>query len=195
MVCPLCKQTLQESNSALLCPTGHGALITGKLLSNIKEEASAQQGKSVGEDLVSTAKVISCPNCDYKMEKVDYNHTGVVIDTCTNCPYRWLDAGEIAKIKNYKPNMQPRDLLFLADFNAKLKNPDTTQEESNPKIPLFNTARVVASGNTRNTLGALTGMAFYGVITGMVKSRFLRVVIPVMLLIVALVYWLVIASF
>jgi Zn-finger nucleic acid-binding protein len=32
------------------------------------------------------------------MQNLDYQNTGVKIDSCTNCPYRWLDANEITAL-------------------------------------------------------------------------------------------------
>ncbi|MBK7632110.1 MAG: zf-TFIIB domain-containing protein [Ignavibacteriales bacterium] len=36
-----------------------------------------------------------CPNCKKKMEKVEFENTGIIIDKCTNNHGLWFDSGEL----------------------------------------------------------------------------------------------------
>lgn len=193
MHCPVCKQTLNQKGTTLFCPNNHGQLVTGKFLSAI-EESETNINSVTANNASNSRHKIMCPNCTNAMQKVDYNSNGIVIDACTNCHYRWLDMGEIRKIKNFKPTFKSEDLLFLMDIDAKTKT-ITNGANHNPKIPLFNTKRVVSAGDSTRSLGVLSGMALYGIITGMIKSKFLRIVIPLMLIFFALGFYQVFKSF
>jgi Zn-finger nucleic acid-binding protein len=91
--CPICKKTLVKREHFFSCPDGDGILVDGATLQQIK------QGKIV----VPTEKgraaqrqtSLACPSCGKQMAQVAYNGGPTIIDSCTHCPYRWLDAGEI----------------------------------------------------------------------------------------------------
>ena len=195
MRCPTCKQSLVRENSIFLCTHSHGALVPGKFLVDI--ENSLVDDEVSNRSAPDTKHDLPCPRCTKKMHKLDYNHTGIIIDSCTNCHYRWLDRGEIGKIKNFKPRFQPDDLLFLGDLERKLDTASKHKNhpKNNPRIPLFNVMRIISAGDSRRTLGALGGMGLYGIIVGMITSKFLRIVIPLLLLFFTISYYLVFVSF
>ncbi len=194
MYCPICKKSLTRYEPALLCPAGHGVLVTGRFLGDI-EKTSLEDNIPPGSSHINTSHHLICPRCSGQMQKVNYNHTGIIIDVCISCSYRWLDKGEVNKIKNYKPNFKPEDLLLIDSINQKTKELEPIDSDVNPRIPRFNIIRLVSSGDSRRTLAALGGMGLYGIVVGMIKSKLLRVVIPLMLLFFALGYYFIIKSF
>jgi len=197
MNCPVCAKQLEAKPDCFMCPKQDGILLTGGHLAKqdirldeIAERAASEQ--AVRKD------IIACPHCATTMIKVDYSGTGVIIDSCPKCAYRWLDAGELEKIKNFKPKIQPNDLLFMEGVDSKLQD-DTKDSSTDPNTDLSNTVfdfmRDVSAGNESRTLGTLVGASFYGIVTGMIKSKFLRFAIPIFLIFVFLIYYWVIKSF
>lgn len=184
MNCPICNRKLVEEDEVLICPAGHGTLMTGKLLGelrrlNVPDEAPTAK-------LPDDKKSLICPNCSKRMQKVNYNDTEIIIDACTNCPYRWLDAGEVEKIKDFKPKLSPEDLLFLEGLREKtatLTGRSATNDDPNPEVLLSSgvwggAIRGGAAGDDRRTLGYLVGAATYGLIAGAFKSKFIRIIAP-----------------
>jgi Zn-finger nucleic acid-binding protein len=177
MLCPYCNSNLIAEQGIFICPNFHGTLMSGQLLGNINHINVDDSRSSSTND--SLNKKILCPNCHNEMEKVNYNDTGILIDSCPNCPYRWLDRGEISKIKLAKPKINPNDLIFLSDLQS------TTQAIA-PNPNLYNTTLVnpwvesfvegVAAGNESKTLGLLGGLATYSLTKVMIKSKFFRVI-------------------
>ncbi|SRR5258708_7907939 len=190
MHCPICNNLLTETDGVFMCPSGHGTLMSGKLLGELKElhipdEAPSAQAQDTAE------KNVTCPHCSAPMQKVNYNNTGILIDSCTNCPYRWLAAGEIAKIEEYKPNIHPQDLLFLVGLQEKTKtlasNDTATGNPLDPEVPLYTgglggSIRGYMAGSDSRTLGWLTGAGMYGLIIGILKSKVVRIVAPIVVL-------------
>ena len=53
------------------------------------------------------------------MVEVDYRGSGIMIDVCLACPYRWLDGGELTKIVEYSEwsgHLGPEQLGALGDL-------------------------------------------------------------------------------
>lgn len=102
--CPLCAQPMTIGEYWQECPNGHGRLLFAGNLVKLR------QGKIAPNEAVATAAgggaaqdgarpaYIRCPHCGNAMTPVDYQLTGVVIDVCTHCAYRWCDAAELTKI-------------------------------------------------------------------------------------------------
>ncbi|MBI1857202.1 zf-TFIIB domain-containing protein [Candidatus Saccharibacteria bacterium] len=192
MLCPICSGKLTEQQKGLfMCPDGHGTLVTGKYLSDIETESvpHEQQNKTLSH----AKSVITCPHCSVAMQKVDYNSRGIIIDSCTNCHYRWLDSGEITKIKNFKSNIDIQDLLYVADVDMRIKQANQKEtNEANPRLPLEGTYRAGAgviteiSGDSRVSLGAIVGQGLYGVVKGLTSSKTARMLTLTTLLIFGL---------
>ncbi len=190
MHCPICNNPLTEMDGVFMCPSGHGTLMSGKLLGELKELNIPDETPSA-QSQDTAKKNLICPHCSAPMQKVNYNDTGIIIDSCTNCPYRWLAAGEIEKIEEYKPNIHPQDLLFLVGLQEKSKalasdNTDTGGDV-NPEVPLYvgvlgGSIRGYMAGSDSRTLGWLTGAGMYGLITGMIKSKVVRIIAPIVIL-------------
>lgn len=95
LLCPLCGRAMTPHDRYLICPEGHGTLLYGSVLIKLR------QGKlviDIPNQTVLQHDAIVCPSCHNVMEKMAYDATNVMIDTCAHCPYRWLDADEAAKI-------------------------------------------------------------------------------------------------
>lgn len=192
MLCPICNNKLTEQQKGLLiCLDGHGTLITGKYLSDIKVKSAPKEQPYSH----SNSQQIICPHCKAQMQKVDYNNTNIVIDACTNCHYRWLDSGEVTKIKNYKPDISAQDLLFIANVDEQTKIASQKKtKEANPRLPLQGSWRVTTgsanlSGNNHIRLGAIIGQGLYGIIKGLTHSKTSRTLTLITLLIFGLLFY------
>ncbi len=53
---------------------------------------------SIVKFVEQTQTAITCPSCGNPMGKIPYNGGQTMIDSCSNCPYRWLDAGDIIAV-------------------------------------------------------------------------------------------------
>lgn len=93
--CPICKTPMTVKADWLECAQGHGILINGRYVIKIRDkQLSVEETK---ENPAAHGQII-CPNCNTPMQTTNYQNSGVVIDSCTNCPFRWLDANEAKKI-------------------------------------------------------------------------------------------------
>ena len=157
------------------------------MLGNL-ESKSIKDKVEVGA--IQGSDVLYCPNCSNKMDKVDYNLTGIIIDSCTACPYRWLDAGEVAKIQDDRSISDVDDLLFLLKVNERLKELDVknevSEDERNPRLPLQGSYRS-AAGLTGSMRG-IAGAGIYGLIKGLLVSKFTRILLLVSIVIFILLY-------
>jgi len=93
--CPICSQTMTMQDNWQLCPAGHGVLISGRDIIRLRHrqlQIPADAAKAVAHGS------LTCPNCHFQMEEVDYQDSGVKIDSCENCPFRWLDANEVGEL-------------------------------------------------------------------------------------------------
>lgn len=86
--CPVCKQHMKNNQQYHSCPNGHGILITGAQLIKLKKNSLRFTKNSDS----SVRPNINCPSCGQAMHEVAYAGSATTIDSCTKCPYRWLDA-------------------------------------------------------------------------------------------------------
>lgn len=193
MKCPVCQQTLVGRDGVFVCPSSHGTLIPGKLLGslkqiNIDDTALTTQHKSSNHQIL-------CPHCGHTMQKSNYNSTGIIIDACVNCPYRWLDAGEVKKIKDFKPKLDPESLLYLLGFENQIKA-SKAADNMNPDVPLSDGVAGgiikggIVAGDDNRTLGYLLGAGLYGLIVGIIKSKFIRILSPFIILFFIILFYL-----
>lgn len=193
MYCPACKQTLEKYKNCFICPNSDGALITNRQLvekdENLITGIDANRSNKAIE-LPQRDTEIACPHCGAAMHLVDYNFTGIMVDSCTGCHYRWLDKGEFRKIKDHKPRMKGEDILFLLDLEQKIETLDKmekTKNDPNAEVPLYASGwggfvRGGMAGNSRRTLGWLLTAGMFGLITGIIKSKLIRIVAPFIIL-------------
>lgn len=106
--CPVCKLELMQGKQWLVCPDGHGYLIKGIDMLNIRRD-NTNLTKQLSEVLGRPPKVISkitnvehdeliCPHCDHPMQITNYQSTDIVLDVCSYCPYRWIDGSELDSV-------------------------------------------------------------------------------------------------
>lgn len=192
MLCPICSKQLVEHQSLFRCADNHGTLVTGKYLSDIEDKPVPEPS---GQVLADTKHEIHCPHCAAMMHKVDYNGTSIMIDACTKCHYRWLDAGEIAKIKNHDPKINPQDLLYIADVDEQMRQSQGREvKEANPRLPLQGSWRggsEVVGGNRANVrYGAIAGQGLFGIYKGLTHSKTSRILTLVAMIIFGLLVYL-----
>ena len=95
--CPICQELLVNNVQFYSCPSKHGFLINGKNLTKLlKGELLIDASKHIKSQ--KRHEKIKCPSCGMYMNTILYNGGDPTIDSCTNCPYRWLDYDEISKI-------------------------------------------------------------------------------------------------
>lgn len=107
-LCPICQKQLVTGDAWLACPNGHGCLVSGKQMINLKKEGA--------EDPPDTATAaphgnLTCPYCQNPMVPTRYQETNITIDVCSKCMFRWLDATEpTALFKTKIPSLIEPDL-------------------------------------------------------------------------------------
>lgn len=99
LLCPFCSEKLVEGEHLLECPQGHGCLLTGKQMMQLRKlsprEIKAQLAYPPSVPS-SRPDSIVCPYCTHAMKPATYQTTSLVVDICDKCGYRWLDAGELS---------------------------------------------------------------------------------------------------
>lgn len=102
--CPVCHKNMREYKHWHECVSGHGQLVLGGNLkdADLKEQFISKGGKDSNLRLEKEHN-ITCPNCSKPMTPVQYGGSKTVIDSCTSCFYRWLDAGELSHILVGRP--------------------------------------------------------------------------------------------
>jgi Zn-finger nucleic acid-binding protein len=95
--CPICNAQLEAQRHYYACPNQHGKLISGGQLLALRDDLP-DDVKLMSEKHAVEHREVNCPNCKTQMTPTPYNGRVTIIDVCTNCPYRWIDAGELASI-------------------------------------------------------------------------------------------------
>jgi Zn-finger nucleic acid-binding protein len=107
--CPLCNIPLVHAVLAkvpiIYCTGCRGMLIPMAALETLIEEVRASGGGKSAEavpaapDKDDLHRVIDCPQCHHHMDAHFYGGPGnVVIDSCEECSFIWLDHGAITRI-------------------------------------------------------------------------------------------------
>lgn len=184
--CPVCQSVLIQSDNSQHCPKHHGHLMTAKSLASHKVLSF--------ESLDETSKVghgeLSCPACDNELTQIDYNSTGVIIDSCTKCHHRWLDASEIEKIKEHEPKISGEDLLFIENLER-----ESFQEELLPDVGGLKYARHVYAASqfipvteTKRSRNMIIASGIMAIIKMLFHSKFSRILVLIMLAIFAVLF-------
>lgn len=106
--CPVCNTELMQGKQWLACPAGHGYLMKGTDMIDVRRE-SASIIKELSEVFGRPPKVISkiadakhdvlvCPHCGHEMQQTNYQMTNIILDVCSYCPYRWIDGSELDSV-------------------------------------------------------------------------------------------------
>jgi len=93
--CPICNKPMLTNKSWRSCTDGHGILIGENELEGFHDQLiniPADATKAV------THPPLTCPGCQSHMKEIDYRYSGINIEVCTNCTFRWIDADKISKI-------------------------------------------------------------------------------------------------
>lgn len=111
--CPICISTpLQQAAIAkmplLYCSKCHGMLASMQVFEPLIEAERAQQHANVAPPPVDPHDLerhIACPHCHRTMETYYYAGPGnVVLDSCEDCSFIWLDHGELLRIARAPAN-------------------------------------------------------------------------------------------
>ncbi len=99
MDCPICGVRMQPAESWLACVNNHGILVTGRQLLQLRSAADPKILATAlkTEDQI-TNRTLTCPYCRSAMKETVYQNTGIGVDVCPSCRYRWLDYKEVAEI-------------------------------------------------------------------------------------------------
>ena len=77
---------------------------------------------------------LRCPACEGYMEAHPYYGPGnVVIDSCADCSYVWLDHGELARVERSAGGREPASTYLPVDFSGYADlAPSNSIEERHP---------------------------------------------------------------
>ena len=95
--CPVCGATMPNTDGLFVCPYGDGLLLNAAKLYQLRTGTIAAPAIAHPKQPIDR-EGLSCPSCQHVMKKVPYNGGLFVMDTCTNCHYRWLDAPEVPRL-------------------------------------------------------------------------------------------------
>jgi Zn-finger nucleic acid-binding protein len=107
--CPTCEQPLStgliEGRRTLYCSNCFGVLLRHADFGGIVNERQARRvGVEPAEprpiDPAAFQRKLNCPSCQKTMEVHPYYGPGnIVVDSCTECGYMWLDHGELTRVE------------------------------------------------------------------------------------------------
>jgi predicted RNA-binding Zn-ribbon protein involved in translation (DUF1610 family) len=98
LACPVCKKEMSYQTYWHECPDGHGRLLHAQKLLGFRIGTIKTTITEPTVAIADRKMHLNCPHCGNEMMPTQYVKRGLMIDSCTKCPYRWLDAGELAKI-------------------------------------------------------------------------------------------------
>ena len=114
--CPTCFNWLQtaslDGRPVLYCQCCYGMLIRRDHFGAIVNERRSKRSDREQEicrplDTTASSRRLRCPACERYMETHPYYGPGnVVIDSCAECGYVWLDHGELASVERAAGNRE-----------------------------------------------------------------------------------------
>jgi len=90
--CPICSQKMIAEKDFYRCPNHDGIFLIGGKIDEVKDG----QLPNPAHLKITQHGVLTCPACGSRMDEVSYGGSKTIINSCSNCAYRWLDAGELA---------------------------------------------------------------------------------------------------
>jgi len=103
MNCPACKNpmVILELNQVEIdyCSLCKGIWLDNgelELIFSTSDRKEITKAFSIKNDLAEEKR--RCPNCKKKMEKVEFENTGIIIDKCVNDHGLWFDNGELRSL-------------------------------------------------------------------------------------------------
>ena len=145
--CPSCSGALQtaqlDGRPVLYCQECFGVLVRRDHFGAIVNE---RRSKRVGLeqepvrpiDPAAYSRRLRCPACQKYMEVHPYFGPGnIVIDSCSECEYVWLDHGELARVERSAGGREPANIhlpVDLSGYSGVSSDPVRTKvfEEQNP---------------------------------------------------------------
>jgi Zn-finger nucleic acid-binding protein len=126
--CPSCSESLQtaqlDGRPILYCQGCYGMLIRRDHFGAIVNE---RRSKRVGLEQVQPQPIdpaayrrrLRCPSCENYMEAHPYFGPGnIVIDSCSECEYVWLDHGELSRVERSTGGREPANMHLPVDFSG-----------------------------------------------------------------------------
>lgn len=89
--CPICSMDLVQESDFYRCPNHDGILLLGGKIDEVK----SGQLPNPARLKITVHGPLKCPACGSQMDEVAYGGSKTIINSCSNCAYRWLDAGEL----------------------------------------------------------------------------------------------------
>lgn len=103
MNCPACKHSMVilELNQVEIdyCSACKGIWLDNgelELIFSNSNQKEISKSFTVKKDFLEAKR--RCPICKKKMEKVEFENTGIILDRCTNNHGLWFDSGELKSI-------------------------------------------------------------------------------------------------
>lgn len=95
--CPICGEPLTNRSEYFACPKHDGYLVLGSKIKDIKSKKLELEVAAAATD-GDPSRHLTCPSCRHQMSRVQFDGGTTYIDSCTQCPYRWLDMTDIQKL-------------------------------------------------------------------------------------------------
>jgi Zn-finger nucleic acid-binding protein len=123
----------------LYCSGCFGMLVRRDHFGAIVNERRSRRGGLEQEDVrpidpLAYTRRLRCPACEGHMETHPYYGPGnVVIDSCAECDYVWLDHGELARVERAVGASEPASLSPPVDLSGYAGlTPSNNVEERHP---------------------------------------------------------------
>jgi Zn-finger nucleic acid-binding protein len=140
-LCPCCSDILQtgelDGHKALYCRRCYGILVRNAAFGEVVRDRRAARGPHDSQgvrpiDTTQYERTLQCPSCRNRMETHPYYGPGnVVIDSCSDCGYVWLDHGELATLERAAGRPEPKlDPLLLSGASVRASQHLETPKES-----------------------------------------------------------------
>ncbi len=118
MQCPVCKDPMiiLELNKVEIdyCPSCKGIwLDSGELELLLENKSDDETIYNFKPAKFLSEKEYRCPICKKKMDKVEFEETGIIIDKCKNDHGLWFDKGELNSLLNVESLDQDNKVLVL----------------------------------------------------------------------------------
>ena len=126
--CPACSESMQtaqlDGRPILYCQGCFGMLIRrehfGAIVSERRSKrAGLEQEQPRPIDPSVYSRRLRCPSCECQMETHPYYGPGnVVIDSCSECGYVWLDHGELSRVERSIGGREFSSISPLLNFSG-----------------------------------------------------------------------------
>ena len=107
-----------------------GAIVNERRSKRVGLEQESQRAI----DPTAYSRRLRCPACEGYMEVHPYYGPGnVVIDSCAECDYVWLDHGELSRVERSAGGREPANMHLTSDITGfSCSEPEQNIDERNP---------------------------------------------------------------